>query len=585
MYDTNYLLLILVIFCIILVCQLYIYMNSSYRGKYIIVVGGGLAGLTSAITIAAEDINNKVLLIEKENVLGGNSAKASSGINGTETNLQINKGIKDSKEKFFIDTYKSAGSVVDGGSKQLMGRLVLRSAEAINWLKNNNVTFDEINILGGHSVARTHRDKNEIHVGSYIINTLVEKIQLMSNIKVMTGTSVDELMKRDDSVIGVRCDYKIIYADAVIIATGGFAHNFNMISTYRPDISTLPTTNGKWALGEGVNLSVDAGASLVDMEKIQIHPTGFVDINDKNNKTKYLAAELLRGIGGILLNSEGERFCNELGTRTYVTNRMMEQNQDPKEFLLVIPSTAYNDAKKTIDYYISKDLLRKYNIKYISKRYNVNEGSILNTMNKYNNKSLKSEDEFGKKNFPNVPFNINDDFYVGLVTPSIHYCMGGIRIDKNAQVLKSDNTKIDRLFAVGEVTGGLHGDNRLGGNSLLECVVYGRIAGFNAINIPNLDIVSESYNDYVKEESDDNNLQDIDRDELEKHKQTTDAWTVIYDKVYDVTELISSHPGGADSILSYAGRDATSMFEKIHSKNLLNQMKVVGKYIGTNDKN
>ena len=120
--------------------QLYIYMTTSSRGKYIIVIGGGLAGLTSAITIAEEDVNNKVLLIEKEGVLGGNSAKASSGINGTETNLQIHKGIDDTKAKFFMDTYKSSNTSSDQ-TKQLIGRLVLRSSSAINWLKNNKVIY------------------------------------------------------------------------------------------------------------------------------------------------------------------------------------------------------------------------------------------------------------------------------------------------------------------------------------------------------------------------------------------------------------------------------------------------------------
>lgn len=522
-------------------------MIARSRGKYIIVIGGGLAGLTSAITIAEEDINNKVLLIEKEAVMGGNSAKESSGINGAETNLQIHKGINDTKAKFFMDTYKSSNTSSDN-AKKLIGRLVLRSSDAINWLKNNKVIFNEVNILGGHSIARGHRNSNQIHVGSYIINTLVEIAQSMENIKIMTSTSVNKLLKYDNIVVGVRCNFKVIYSDAIILATGGFAYNYDMMSIYRPDISSLPTTNGKWAIGDGITLSIDAGAALIDMEKIQIHPTGFVDIKDKDNKTKYLAAELLRGIGGILLNKRGDRFCNELGTLSHITDAMMNQAQQIKEFLFVIPNSAHSEAVKTIDYYVSNDLLRKCDLQYVAKRYNLNHKSLIKSITQYNKDSTEQGDKFDKRRFPGTPFNIKGEFYVGLVTPTLDYCMGGVKINKNANVLTSNNMEINRLFAAGEVTGGLHGENKLGGNSLLECVVYGRIAGENAMKVSNLKDVDKSIDEYIKNNLNFNSnvdvLQDIDKGELEKHRLANDAWIAIYDKVYDTTNLINNHSGG-----------------------------------------
>ena len=271
----------------------------------------------------------------------------------------------------------------------------------------------------------------------------------------------------------------------VILATGGYAHDYDpntsLLKEFAPLLMKYPTTNGDGSTGIGVKISMKIGAKLIDMDKVQVHPTGFVDMKNEFEKKKLLAPELLRGVGGILVNQTGNRFCNELGTRDYVTeqilancekktNRIVEQY----EAFMLINQEGVDNYGNNINFYIKKGLLSSYeNFTAFGNAFNISENTLKKTIQQYNMNYDNNIDEFNKTIFP-LKFNYNSTIYVGIVSPSIHYTMGGVKINRDGEVINTEGNVIKGLYGAGEVTGGVHGGNRLGGNSLLECAVFGK---------------------------------------------------------------------------------------------------------------
>ncbi|KNG80026.1 FAD dependent oxidoreductase, partial [Aspergillus nomiae NRRL 13137] len=268
----------------------------------------------------------------------------------------------------------------------------------------------------------------------------------------------------------------------VVFASGGFAGDAHgLLAKYRPDLAGIPSTN---QAVEGTQpLLEDVGAGLVDMEQVQIHPTGFVDEKEPSASVKILAAEALRGEGGILVLENGKRFVNELETREHITNVIMRSAKpletDARQWdvnLLLDEGTAAALGSH-MGFYLWKGLMRKTTVHELGP-------SMLETVKTYADiVSGKQPDEFGRTAFGNWTLkDVTPDsvVYIGKVTPVTHFTMGGATIDERSQVLDKDGAPIKGLWAAGEVTGGLHGQNRLGGSSLLECVVFGRIAGNEA---------------------------------------------------------------------------------------------------------
>lgn len=220
---------------------------------------------------------------------------------------------------------------------------------------------------------------------------------------------------------------------------------------------------------------------MIDMDQIQVHPTGFIDPEDPSAGSKFLAAEALRGLGGILLNpSTGKRFVNELSTRDAVTNAI--QTHCPKEkntALLVMGEGIYEKCKVNLDFYMFKKLVNKITIAELVKKYEVpvDAKEVASEINSYN---VSSSDSFGRTLvIQNFGENVTQDttVFVGEVTPVVHFTMGGAKINTSSEVVGKDGQVVaNGLYAAGEVSGGVHGANRLGGSSLLECVVFGRTA-------------------------------------------------------------------------------------------------------------
>lgn len=263
----------------------------------------------------------------------------------------------------------------------------------------------------------------------------------------------------------------------VILATGGYAADFtadSLLRKYRPELWDLPTTNGDHSTGDGIKLALAIGSNSVDLEKVQVHPTGLVDPKNPDAKVKFLAAEALRGVGGLILDGNGKRFCDELGHRDYVTG-LMWKHKGP--FRLILNGAASREIEWHCKHYVGRGLMKRFeNGAALAKEMGVSERQLEETFTKYIDGAKHNKDEFGKKYFQNLPIKQNDIFHVAVVTPVLHFTMGGLEINEHCNVL-SQSRFIDGLYAAGEVAGGVHGANRLGGSSLLGCVVFGRVAG------------------------------------------------------------------------------------------------------------
>lgn len=567
-----------------------------------IVIGSGLAGMSAALNIL--DRGGKVTLLEKEHLLGGNSNKASSGINaccpddvGGGWNETTPAG--DSIEIFRNDTERSAG---DSVRPDLIDVLVRNSARAVTWLRERaGVDLSLKAQLGGHTAKRTHRPSNGMAGAEIIfgVQKAIKAYQPSGQVTILTDSKVTELIVKEGRVVGVKYETVApkdgngpktneIYAENVILATGGFAADRSegsYLSQYRPELLKMPTTAGAFSTGDGITLAADLGAGRVDMDKVQVHPTGWVDPKEPDKKSKTLAAELMRGVGGILLNDSGDRFCNELGTRSYVTDKML--SHDPEynitkqwnieapipTFSLVLSSSASIDGKKHVDLYTHKGLLtRLEGVSALAEWMKLPETKVLGSLKKYQESAILGFDEFGKTTFRGVPHTDLDSevFYAGTVTPVLHYCMGGITIDTEGNVLNEEGEIIPGLHAAGEVTGGVHGANRLAGNSLLECTVYGSLVG-QKIPIkprkesPSIESPSVQSSTIPKERI-------VTASELAKHNTPEDCWVAIHGTVYDLTSFAEEHPAGPESIHVLAGQDGSEAFAAVHNTAILEEV-------------
>merc|ERR1719317_776061 len=290
----------------------------------------------------------------------------------------------------------------------------------------------------------------------------------------------------------------------VILACGGFGADFtqnSLLATYRPDLMHLPTTNGEHCTGDGIKMGEAIGGKSVDLEWVQVHPTGLVKPDDPDAKIKFLAAEALRGVGGLVLDANGKRFANELGCRDYVTGEMWK-NKPP--FRLCLNKAASEEIHWHCKHYTGRGVMKFYETgEALAKDMGVSLSTLEATHDAHYQAAKKTEKDPDGGNWPAYPsgkswdeasgktgsgkkfyHNIipgssvkTEPFYVAIITPVIHYCIGGLEIDVDSAVCGADGKAIPGLYAAGDVAGGVHGNNRLGGNSLLDCVVFGRVAG------------------------------------------------------------------------------------------------------------
>ena len=264
-----------------------------------------------------------------------------------------------------------------------------------------------------------------------------------------------------------------VSADAVILATGGFGANLEMVASYQPSLEGFMTTNAAGLQGQGIKMAEAVGAATVNMDQIQIHPT--VQYN-----SAALITEGLRGDGAILVNAEGKRFIDEVGTRDVVSAAEIAQTGS---YSWLIVDQRMLDASATIAGYVKKGFTF-FGATYeeLAAAIGVDAAAFAETMNNWNSYvAAQNDPDFGRVSFAN-PLD-TAPYYAIKVTAGIHHTMGGVQINTETQVLNTEGAAIPGLYAAGEVTGGVHGANRLGGNAVSDFVVFGRIAGEQAAQL------------------------------------------------------------------------------------------------------
>ena len=518
--------------------------KSNYQTEHtnqttdVIVVGGGGAGLSAAISASEEGAN--VIIVEKNGEVGGNTLVCGAIYNAVDENMQNNiqmtsskrkiiedainekpindehkelintvknqlkdydnqnkTGLFDSKEWFALQTYNGGDKIAN---LTLVKTLCYNAYDCLNWIKNIGVEFYDFISQGAGSLwERTHTNKKPMGTG--FISNYLNNIKNNSNIKIITNTEVSSIIQNESNEItGVNCidkygnEFVINANKAVIITTGGFSANIDMLKEYGDNknnwenitISNLDTTNRTTVSnGKGIIESLKVGADTTDLSEIQLLYLG----NTKNGQLTKYPPRCVNGTDQIIfINQDGNRFTNECGRRDDICKSILSQNEN---LFYIIESAdgdkyidIYSDEFKSsdgfsLDYLIDNQYIYVANtIEELAQKINVDENSLKNTIKEFNDCVDGATDKYGRNLFTtkleNGPF---------IATPrkvSVHHTMGGLKINENANVLDKDNNVIKGLYAAGEVTGGIHGRNRLGGNAVVDTVVFGKIAGQNA---------------------------------------------------------------------------------------------------------
>lgn len=479
----------------------------------VVVVGAGGAGMTAAIN--ATQAGKNVVILEKMPYVGGNSTKATGGMNAANTKYQQEieftnaKGVEntlaaakenwadnetitalaatvqeqwdayqanpqgyfDTPELMALDTMIGGKGINDPA---LVKTLTEQSASAIDWLDSIGAPLPKLAFSGGASVSRIHSPADGNGVGAYLVTSFLRVLNEM-DIPVMYNTKATELLTSDGAVTGVKAEgtdtVYTINAKSVVLATGGYGANMDMIVQYKPSLAGSVTTNAPGATGDGIVMASAIGAVTRDLDQIQLHPT-------VEQGTSMLITEGVRGDGAILVNQSGKRFVNEMLTRDKVSAAELEQEGS---YAYVIFDQRLRDGLKATEKYVKTGIVVEApSIEELAEKLGM-DGSVLaetlSTWNKY--VADQNDPDFGRATAMDHDLS-QAPYYAIKVAPGIHHTMGGLCINPNAQVLNEQGEIIPNLYAAGEVTGGVHGGNRLGGTAVSDIVVFGKIAGTNA---------------------------------------------------------------------------------------------------------
>ena len=438
----------------------------------VVVIGAGGAGMTAAIMLKQAGVD--FVLIEKMPYAGGNTTKATGGMNAAETHYQKEQGIEDSTALFAADTMKGGHALND---PELVATMANLSSDAIDWLDTIDAALPKISFSGGASVNRIHAPEDGSGVGSFLVDRFSVKLAELG-VEIMYNTTATELLTdADGKICGVKADGEdAVYTfncKAVILATGGFGANEDMYTQYRPDLKGTVTTNAPGATGDGIVMAQALGADLVDIEQIQLHPT-------VEQSTSILITESVRGDGAILVNQSGKRFTNELLTRDAVSAAELEQEG---QYAWIIFDQNLRDHLKAIEKYVKSGItVQADTIEGLAEQLEIDPATLATTLADWNEYVKNQRDpDFGRTTGMNADLT-TAPYYAIKVAPGIHHTMGGVKIDTEAQVINTEGQAIPGLFAAGEVTGGVHGGNRLGGNAVADIVIFGRIAAQSAMD-------------------------------------------------------------------------------------------------------
>ncbi len=453
----------------------------------VVVVGAGGGGFSAAIAAAAEGA--KVVILEQENIVGGNTAYSGAGFDIPENWVQEAQGIEDSKELYKEDTLKGGDykSIVP-----LVDVLVNRALPTAEWLRD----FVEVEIMddfqkhfGGHTVARALVVKGG--VGSQMIYKMYEKAYELG-VVIKVNTQAKSLMTdADGRVVGIKAENKSGQSltfnaeNGVILASGGFAGNAEMRLKYRDDLGEgVKTTNAPGHLGSGILMAEEIGAGTTHMEYIQTYPFCF----PTTGKIAFVADT--RMYGAPMVNIEGKRFVNENDRRDVVSKMILAQSDNHG---YMVWDKSILDEARTLEIYgkeyqmlvDDKVLIEAETLEEAAEFFGIDKAGLARTIADYNSYAADYLNNGTDTKIADKEFNRNakmaeiktGPFYIQKVIPAVHHTMGGLSIDTETHVLTPAGDVISGLYAAGEIVGGIHGSNRLGGNALTDITVFGRLAG------------------------------------------------------------------------------------------------------------
>ena len=453
----------------------------------IVIVGGGGAGLTAAVE--ATQAGSSVVVVEKNGFVGGNTILSGGIYNAPDPELQEPAGIEDSEELFYEQTYEAGDEVAN---PELVKVLTSQADDGLEWLKSIGMEFrDDIGQGAGSLHPRTHTAVKPNGTG--FIDAFMENLDESGNAQILTETTAEHIIMEDGKAAGIKArnfdgsDLTINAKQGVVVTTGGFAKNPEMVVEYKNeekwpnlDEKTISTNLGS-ITGDGITMSEEVGADLVDMDQMQFLYLGIPDRGPITGVLDLQAEKVL------FVNNEGERFVREDGRRDVISKAIFDQ-PDGTYWMVHSSDVLDFDTAKTVEQEDFKKVVEegKYGwvqadtLEELAEKMDVPYENLKKSFDDYN-KSFDDkveEDEFGRTLFT---YPMKEGPYAAVPrTPALHHTMGGLKIDEGAHVLDKDGNPIPGLFAAGEVTGGIHGANRVGGNAVVDLVVFGRIAGQNA---------------------------------------------------------------------------------------------------------
>lgn len=453
--------------------------DSEYNAD-VIVIGGGGAGLTAAI--AAADNGASVIVLEKMPIQGGNTLISGGEYAAPGNWLQEKEKLEDSKELFYNDILKGGDNENDPALVKVLAENALDGAL---WLKDYvGMEFEDYMLFfGGHSVERSLVPKNA--TGFEMINKLTLKLA-EKNVPLHKNTAATELVQnKEGKVTGVIAKYNdqtITYNanKAVILATGGFGANLDMRVKYNEAMNEkVLSTNAVGSKGDGLVMAEKIGAQLTDMGYIQTYPT----CDTQSGALLYVGDVRMEG-RSILVNKEGRRFVEELERRDVISDAVTKQDGGVSYMFwdeAAMTDTGMN-VKHEAEYnglILRKQLVKADTLQEAAEFFGIDAAELKKTVENYNQYAKDGKDlEFNKRG-KLVPFG-EGPYYIMVSKPAVHHTMGGVKINTEAQVIDTEGNVIPGLYAAGEVTGDIHGTNRLGSDAIADITVFGRIAGQNA---------------------------------------------------------------------------------------------------------
>ena len=462
----------------------------------VLVIGAGGAGMAAAVT--ANQAGKNVIVVEKTGAMGGNTILSGGAMNAVDDGSEVAAEHEDSVALHIQQTYEGGD---EQGDLELVTILCEQAWDGVEWLKDLGMEFTGVvfTVTGGLWPRAQQPADPE---GTGFFKTYQNYLDNNEGITMLYNTTANELLVDENgAVTGVKCTgatgntVTVTATNGVVLATGGFARNVEMRVAANEETKlwptldeSIPSTNASGITGDGIVMAEAVGANLVQMGNIQLLPLG-------DPETGSLSGNIEHSVESrIFVNEQGERFVNEGGRRDEMTLALFEQTNTT--MFIIMDSDTYptgdelNNFGETINDLVAAGRAYKADtLEELAEQIGVPADALVATVEEYNRYCKGGDlegqtDSFGRTLFSDVEGvndGINDGpFYAAERVPTVHHTMGGVQIDTECHVINTDGEIIPGLFAAGEVTGGIHGTNRLGGNALTDTVVFGRIAGTSA---------------------------------------------------------------------------------------------------------